>query len=71
MSVAAHWAVREFEMFLRTLSLSFPLLAGVGFAAVVVAWHMSYRWYVTLLIAVGAYCISFVIPSLLLYRPKK
>ena len=140
MSVAAHWAVRRFEMFLRTLSLSSLLLAGlffwhrawlvgfsmimfwffvgavgqalphrkqqtvkelasgipptiddgelsnedssslakamyrtamiVGFAAVVIAWHESYRWYGIIPIAIGAYCFSFVISSVLLYRPK-
>jgi hypothetical protein len=140
MSVAAHWAVRRFEIFLRTLSLSFPLLAGlffwrrawlvglsmimfwflvgsvgqalphrkqqmvkelasgippsiddgqmsneisfslakgiygtatiVGSAAAVIAWHEGYRWYGIVSIAMSSYCISFVVPSLLFYRPK-
>jgi hypothetical protein len=42
----------------------------VGFAAVVIAWHKGYRWYGIAPIAIGAYCLSFVIPSLLLYRPR-
>lgn len=36
MSVAAHWAVRRFEMFLRTLSLSFLLFAVLFF------WHRAW-----------------------------
>ena len=36
MTVAAKWAVRRFEIFLRTLSPSLPLLAGLFF------WHRAW-----------------------------
>jgi hypothetical protein len=42
----------------------------VGCAVIVITWHEHYRWYGIILVAIGAYCLSFVVPSVLLYRPK-